>query len=996
MPVIQNLDDLPFYRTDDHEEALSYALSNVMSVPPNVRGKLVEPIYKVHDELRDRLRASTRQLIRSNQKGDFRMSFNQFVLVGSHRVPFFVTDLIVAESSLGAELQRFFHERGVDDLIYGQMTEENVRSYRRMYNFFLASLVMTSSGARTPSDLGVECVSRWLSFYFNSEERSFRRPDILGHSVDGPKKILKIIAKSAGRAFNNPAMIEMARPSKNGRLGDVTLVKGLLESPPPHLAEWASLWKEWRSTKEPILSGPYRAFSILIDWLETFPKDDVADPARFLRVKHQQSLLENARANREQRKLLSITDNSSDEIAKLRQFSIFLIANIIPEPGKKLVPLISEKEFAKFQNQRRLAGKPTKHHEAASVPLPMRHYFPTRQILEEGEAGWPGTQPLCWCVINGERVYNPVLPALFLVMYELAQRSVQIRRLDSGEGDPQTFDGISRKWVPNESPHAGYWLQRGHKTGYRGYAQRTSNKTITGISINTNKTGKPFLIPWEGDAIHRILYDVARFQVTKNPIAGPIGPEEYHDLKVTAEDGALERYPDIFPLFRMPPSRTYPGNTPVSFDDVNSFWLALMWERQKRYNAEVDPEDQEFFVTLSDDGKTPIRCDYNTHGMRVMGLMVMVEAGLPFDVISKFIAGHKTLLMTLHYIKFDPALLSRTIDKAALERDRLARASFFTAMKRGDAKEVTRQVVANSDAALAAGLRESGGKRHLWIENDLGICMTDGKGCKNGGQRVRVDHVNGTDRSVYGHVEGGDGNCLLCRHFITGPKHAFSIWSKGCGLARTVANQSLRINELMAEEHDIRLKINQRTKDDPERKILKKSVDDIVNEINQCTMRQTITAKTFVRAWQLARQVSELDDTALISHPDARLEDWPEVSEIEQAYRIVVTAQVLKSLHDAEAQEHLNRAAQDVCLQSGRVPLSMTPRSKSELERDSRFIVERFLEIASSQQLKDIEAGAMPLSQLIDAATTEKLFAGPLQLAPLSTLTGQSHEAVLA
>ncbi|NEI50523.1 hypothetical protein GR217_22830 [Rhizobium leguminosarum] len=997
MEVIQNVEARPFYRTGDHEEALSYALSTVMSVPPSVRAKLNDATsYAVYDELRDRLRASTRQLIRSNQKGDFRMSFHQFTLVGSQRVPFFVTDLIVEESLLGSELRRLLKDRGVEDLVFGKMTEENVRWYRRAYHFFLASLVMTSSGARTLSDLGAGHVSSWLSFYYNAIERSFRRPDILGHSVDGPKKVLKLIAKTLGRELNEPALVAMGRSPKHGRVGDLGAVTGLFETPPQHLRPWVDLWKEWRSTREPIANGPYRAFATMAEWLDTYPEELVSDPARFLRTKPSQSLLAYARAVRKKRKLLPITDNSSDEVAKLRQFSQFLLSHVEAGPGKKLLPLISEKEWVKFQNDRRLAGKPTKHAEATSVPLPMRHYFPTRAILEEGADGWPGTQPRCWCMVNGKRVYNPVLPNLFLVMYELAQRSVQIRRFDSGEGDPKRFDGITLKWVKNDGPHAGYWLKRGHKRGYRGYAQRTSDKNVTGIGINTNKTGKPFVIPWQGEVVHRILYEVALFQITCNPITGPITPREYHDQKLTAEDGALDRYPDIFPLFRMPPDGTYPGNLPVSFDDVNSFWLALMWERQKRYNASVEPEDQEFFVTLADDGKTPISCDYNTHGMRVMGLMVMVEAGLPFDVISKYIAGHKTLLMTIYYLKFDPALLNRTINKAALERDRLARNSFFTEIKRADSKEVTRRVVANSEAALAAGLNESGGKRHLWLENDLGICMTDGQGCKNGGPCLRVDRRKGKDVSVYGPVEGHDGNCILCRHFLTGPKHAFAIWSKGNVLSRSVASQSVRINELLAEEHEIRVKINQLAKHDPARKTLKMSADDIVKEINQCTKRQTVTAKTFVHAWLLLRRVSEMDDNSMLAHPEACEDDWPEVSEIEQAYRIAATSTVLKSLHDPETQEFINRLAHEICIRSGKTPLSMTSRTKVELERDSRFIVEKVIDTATSQQLRDYDEGRISISDLVDEETADRLIAAPLQLMTLSNLSNETRVPVLA
>ena len=134
----------------------------------------------------------------------------------------------------------------------------------------------------------------------------------------------------------------------------------------------------------------------------------------------------------------------------------------------------------------------------------------------------------------------------------------------------------------------------------------------------------------------------------------------------------------------------------------------------------------------------------------------------------------------------------------------------------------------------------------------------------------------------------------------------------------------------------------------------------------------------------------------MLAHPDARLEDWPEVSEIEQAYRIVAASTVMKSLHDPESQEFINRVANEICIRSGKTPLSMTSRTKAELERDSRFIVEKIIESATSQQLRDFEQGKIPISDVVDEETADRLIATPLQLMPLSNLSSATRAPMLS
>lgn len=988
MAIEQNLGTTVFYRTEEIEELLSFALSNISNVPEKVRAKLHHPMYRTYDDFRNLLTSSALDLVKANQHGDFRMSYTQFGFGQPGQVPSIVADIILSETALGRDAKDRLEARNVVNLVRGSTASQTADNYERMYRALLACLVLTCSGARSLRELGADRVRSWLELFYNAEERSFKRPDIFGTSWERWKKVLKVLTKALGVEMNDQSITAMGLQSRTVPVGEA-LAHSIFEAPPAHYEKWISLWKDWRQTQPPIINAPFSALALLLQWLDQFQKGDVAEPALFLQNQRRITLVDHTLKERERRGLQRITDNVADSIGKLFAFSNYLNAELKPAASKGLVPLLSAKDHQQYQNEKLAAGKGIKNAEASSVPLPMRYYRAFKELLEEGESGWPGTYARCRFIVNGESVYNPTLPNIYRVLFEIPERVVQIRRLDSGEGDLKRYDAYKKRWVENTGPHAGYWKANGDRLGYRGYARKTKSG-VNGILINTNKTGKPFVIPWGGETLHHILYEQRLFQEKWNPISGPVSPKLYLDKNGRAEKGALTRYPSIFPLFRMPADGSYPGNIPVRFDEVSDFWLAAMWELQQRYNASVPDKEKEYFVTLAEDGKTPVRCDFNSHGMRVAGLTLLIQAGMPIEIVSKLLAGHKTLLMTLYYLKFDPALIDRTMDRIALERDKLVRADCFAAMKKADAKEVKRRMIANSEEVLADSLQESGGRRHLWQERDQGICMADGKRCHDGGPCIRRQRSKGgVDKSKYAPVEGGDGNCLLCRHFMTGPRFAFAIREKGTSLLRLLAKHAARINDLIEEQEGLETMLAQISASDHRRAGIRKDIKDILAEINTITNLQAHIAKTVIKAEGLAKDFAAMDPddygvenvgNILVAHPDAPTAEWAEVSEIEQAHRINVGARFFRSHYDPEAEMFAKQWADELCMRSGVTPISMSNLSAADQRKAVEFLVEDVIRQTTTEQLIAAQNGAITLDALLDRPAREELFSRKLGL----------------
>lgn len=121
--------------------------------------------------------------------------------------------------------------------------------------------------------------------------------------------------------------------------------------------------------------------------------------------------------------------------------------------GETHFGLISLKEVRSLRNA---VKKLPRANSTRSRPLPEKMIPIMREILEEGEEGWPGRSGRFVEEVKGnhgvQRIYCPVIPTLFQVMLEIPLRMAQIRRLDSGEGDNVNFDADSMEWRTNSSP----------------------------------------------------------------------------------------------------------------------------------------------------------------------------------------------------------------------------------------------------------------------------------------------------------------------------------------------------------------------------------------------------------------------------------------------------------------------------------------------------------------------------------------------------------------
>ena len=289
--------------------------------------------------------------------------------------------------------------------------------------------------------------------------------------------------------------------------------------------------------------------------------------------------------------------------------------------GRAIFPLVSRREIEQARNAEKRQGRAGRPHESTSRPLPQRLCAMTRAILEEGESGWPGRISACQEEIVAQdgsktRIYCPVLPTLFLSLFDLPLRVGQMKRFDSGEGDLTRFDGSRLVWETNQGPAAGYWDAR-RLPANRGYAHRfDGTPPFTGFFVNTNKTGQPYLIPWENEAVHRRLHELRLWQETHNPVDRPIPPSLYVDDIEDADEGKLEDYPEIFSLFRLQTARrSGRQGAPPNIRKTGEFWQLLMAELERRLALESKGGPSPKLVKRQEKTGQAYAAKYNPHGL---------------------------------------------------------------------------------------------------------------------------------------------------------------------------------------------------------------------------------------------------------------------------------------------------------------------------------------------------------------------------------------------
>lgn len=454
----------------------------------------------------------------------------------------------------------------------------------------------------------------------------------------------------------------------------------------------------------------------------------------------------------------------------------------------------------------RMRSKP-RASETARDAIPIRYVRELIRIISDDDFQWAKSfnedyfklynhRANCW-----ERVWSPVRAYLLLIKLYLPLRTYQVAMLDSGESDTMVYEG--GLWVKNTGPLA---PKKGHVTqGFlREYKDSGTESCFTGFYVNTNKTAdrfkdsseKGYQIPWQHNEVIALSQDLAEWQRTFNPISRPT---QWQDLTNPTyrrgyTDAQLKARGDTCFLFRDPVRVR--RDQPICLGRVANYWHKLLDELEKRVSSRGDllPNGEPIrFIAKRDVHGAPMNPAFDLHSLRVSILTALsVEGGVPLTILSKCVAGHASVLMTLYYLKPGPAYVSQQMAEAQARMLEREQENYLRFLQNSDFNQAQSIVAFNDQAGLLA---VKSGNVAGWLVSDLGICPVGGGMCDVGGPKLSSENA----RNEYPPTPGGPRNCVRCRFFLSGPAFLGGLVSSFNSIGFEVMNASDALNQMQGE-----------------------------------------------------------------------------------------------------------------------------------------------------------------------------------------------------
>lgn len=370
-------------------------------------------------------------------------------------------------------------------------------------------------------------------------------------------------------------------------------------------------------------------------------------------------------------------------------------------------------------------------------------------------------------------MWSPVRAVALYLKLELPLRTFQVRMLDSGEADTWRYVHApgGGEFVLNHGPLATGSEKRPYQ---RGVFHHSTNEKEAGLYINTNKTAdinkaehdKGYVIPWRHDEVLYWLEKLRNWQARYNPIAVPTpwtALEGRHFGGTPPHPEVLAQRGSVCFLFRDPTRGE--NAAPLDSWSLTPIWYKLL-ARLEQSCAEQDETLDNGMPLRFVDPNSDTATFFPLHALRVSLLSYFIlDLKLPIAMVSKMIAGHATIIMTLYYTKFGKAYMREVLSEAEKNELEAEQANHRRFLQDASFEEVAQRFAFVSEDAVRAAIQNSSAA--AFVFDDKGICPNGATLCDVGGEKL-------TDRKseqLYSPVPGfpQERNCVCCRFFLTGP-----------------------------------------------------------------------------------------------------------------------------------------------------------------------------------------------------------------------------------
>lgn len=392
--------------------------------------------------------------------------------------------------------------------------------------------------------------------------------------------------------------------------------------------------------------------------------------------------------------------------------------------------------------------------------------------------------------IEKYEIWSPVRAMVIYIKLQLPLRTYQVRMLDSGEADHLRYD--NGQWHENRTHTFVPDYQPRNRGVFRRIISPEIGEIMTGLYISTNKTAdqnkdeidRGYVIPWQHEDVLYWLEKLRNWQEKYNPIKSPTSAidlkrKHFGELKSEATRSAMGVF--CF-LMRDAAAKAMPDKEkPIQDNSLGRLWYQLLQELERRVYSRGETLGNGRAVELVDTYEPgyiealKVRTNFPLHSLRVSLLTCYaLEGSVPAPVLSKLLAGHSRILMTLYYIKITPATMKEMMSCAEKKINASEANSFRRFLSDMEMNDVIASTAFNDSTSIQAALRNKNPVG--WEPRHIGLCLVGGNsarsneagqvgGCWNGGELIQ-DKKDPRHR-LYGPVPNGPENCCRCRWFIT-------------------------------------------------------------------------------------------------------------------------------------------------------------------------------------------------------------------------------------
>ncbi|MGJ8682602.1 gamma-mobile-trio integrase GmtZ [Paraglaciecola sp.] len=393
--------------------------------------------------------------------------------------------------------------------------------------------------------------------------------------------------------------------------------------------------------------------------------------------------------------------------------------------------------------------------------------------------------------ITLHQIWSPVKAMVVFMKLHLPLRIYQVRMLDSGEADTWRYE--KGQWKLNDKHDFALGSEKRpfSKGIFRRIHDTMTGQYSTGLYINTNKTAdqnkdeleRGYIIPWQNDEVLYWLEKLRNWQEKYNPIAKLTDCTTLlaKHIKNQKSQTQLESMGEIAFLFRDASAKGDDKHKPIQDKAMNSFWyrLLLALENQLAEQGNTLDNGERLKLVVDYPKGTPENQKFATnhplHSLRVSLITAYtMDTQLPLPVISKLLAGHSRILMTIYYNKITPSVMASKMSEAEGELKGKAKQSVHNFLKDASLAQIQCKMVYHKEDSIQAALvnRNPIG----WEERSSGLCLVGGNtvksdevstlgGCWNGGELIK--DASAAANRIYDSVPHGPENCIRCRWFIT-------------------------------------------------------------------------------------------------------------------------------------------------------------------------------------------------------------------------------------